>query len=109
MIFNLILLSLSCFITLPVKLFFELTTPCYLDSPEGQVLQEIYLKLVKEELNEYAYQGEIAGLDYTLNYGAKAMTVLIIGYSEKVGVLAEKIFDILKKWYYAKFVLVSTT
>lgn len=52
---------------------------------------KFYCELVKDALNEYAYDAQIAGLDYDLNAPSTGFVLDIGGYNDKMSVLLEKV------------------
>lgn len=51
----------------------------------------LYCRLVKDALNEYAYDAEIAGLEYNLFPHSLGLDVEISGYNDKIPLLLEKL------------------
>jgi len=72
-----------------------------LRSPEGYrdarsaVLTELYIQLVQDHLNEYAYAAEIAGLFYQIRNTTMGIVLTVGGFHHKVDVLLEKIMETL--------------
>ncbi|CAH9102787.1 unnamed protein product, partial [Cuscuta europaea] len=62
-------------------------------SPESSLLTNIFLRLVMDDLNEYAYYAEMAGLGYSVNSYYNGFQVSVGGYSEKMTTLLEKVID----------------
>lgn len=52
---------------------------------------KLYCELVKDSLNEYAYDAEIAGLEYSLAAHSLGLDIEISGYNDKMSVLLEKV------------------
>uniref|UniRef100_A0A671U714 Insulin-degrading enzyme n=1 Tax=Sparus aurata TaxID=8175 RepID=A0A671U714_SPAAU len=72
----------------------------------------LYLELLKDSLNEYAYAAELAGLNYDLQNTVYGMYLSVKGYNDKQHILLKKIiekmatfeidekrFDIIKEAY----------
>ncbi|KAL7274797.1 metalloprotease [Rhizina undulata] len=104
------------------NVFATLRNPLVDASPRNAVMSRLYCELVKDALNEYAYDAEIAGLDYTLSCHTLGLDIEVYGYNDKMSVLLEKVvtkmrdleinpdrFRVLKdrtlrgyrNWYYA--------
>lgn len=66
------------------------------DTPEHAMLTELYVKMVNEQLNEYAYPAQVAGLDYRLHKHIRGFSVRISGYDDKQGLLLERIVGALR-------------
>lgn len=76
----------------------ELKSPiAYLD-PHHANLTYMFAMLFKDQLNEYVYAAELAGLGYTLSNIKAGITLALKGYHEKQGVLLDKIMEKLTKF-----------
>ena len=64
-------------------------------SPAAIVRTSLYLELVRDSLQERAYQASIAGLDYDLELGDDAVIIGVRGYSSKLVRLAELVANVL--------------
>ncbi|RAL51841.1 hypothetical protein DM860_010559 [Cuscuta australis] len=62
-------------------------------SPESTVLTNIFLRLVMDDLNEYAYDAHIAGLAYSISSSFSGFQVSVGGYNQKMTILLEKVID----------------
>lgn len=62
-------------------------------SPEAKILTHIFLKLLVDYLNEYAYYAEVAGLDYNLHQTKSGFEVSVSGFNDKIPILVEKIIE----------------
>ncbi|RPB03877.1 LuxS/MPP-like metallohydrolase [Choiromyces venosus 120613-1] len=60
-------------------------------TPGNAVRVDLYCRLVKDALNEYAYDAEIAGLEYNLWAHNIGLDLEISGYNDKMPVLLEKL------------------
>jgi len=75
--------------------FFSVRSPVAVSSPHNTVLTELYVDLVRDELNEFAYPAQLAGLDYSIYRHVRGFSVRISGYDDKQAVLLERILDTL--------------
>lgn len=74
-------------------LTFEIESPlAYLD-PLHYNMNNLFVQLVKDSLNEYAYAAELAGLSYCLRSTKIGIYMYIKGYNDKLHVLLAKIMD----------------
>ncbi|HED14240.1 MAG TPA: hypothetical protein ENI62_11425, partial [Gammaproteobacteria bacterium] len=64
-------------------------------SPRNTVLTELFVRMVKDQLNEYAYNAGLAGLNYDLYRHIRGIAVRIGGYSDKQSLLLASIADAL--------------
>lgn len=51
------------------------------------------MESVKDELNEFAYYAELAGLEYSLQNSTEGMLLSVFGYNDKMPVLLSSIFS----------------
>ena len=72
---------------------FETRRPEIAGSVKSLAATRLYAELVKDALNEYAYDASIAGLDYTFDGLHDSLTISISGYNDKLHVLAKAILD----------------
>ena len=68
-----------------------LRTPLTAVTPENYVKTALYRHLVKDALDEYSYDAEIAGLAYQIGASGIGLTVKVSGYNDKMPVLLEKV------------------
>ena len=68
-----------------------LRTPLINSSPFIAVVTQMYKELVDDSLMEYAYDAELAGLDYALDRHSDGIEVSVSGYNDKMHVLLEKV------------------
>ena len=65
-------------------------------TPENSAKAKLYCMLVKDALNEYSYDAEIAGLDYEFVDLPRGLSIQVSGYTEKMPVLLEKVLTCMK-------------
>lgn len=68
-----------------------LRTPLISDTPFTTIVTQLYKELVEDSLIEYAYDAELAGLNYGAAMLSEALEVSISGYNDKMHVLLEKV------------------
>ncbi|XP_056465442.1 insulin-degrading enzyme isoform X1 [Gadus chalcogrammus] len=91
---------------------FEFFSPFAYVDPLHCNMAYLYLELLKDSLNEYAYAAELAGLNYDLQNTIYGMYLSVKGYNDKQHILLQKIvekmttfeidekrFDIIKEAY----------
>ncbi|RDX69871.1 Insulin-degrading enzyme-like 1, peroxisomal, partial [Mucuna pruriens] len=61
------------------------------NSPEAEVLTDIFTQLLMDYLNEYAYYAQVAGLYYSINHTDDGFLVTLLGYNHKLRILLETI------------------
>jgi len=71
----------------------ELRSPIAYSSPHNANLTYMFAMLFKDELNEYVYAAELAGLGYSLSNTKAGVTLSLKGYHSKQGVLLDKIME----------------
>jgi insulysin len=55
------------------------------------VMTHLYVDLVEDSLNEYAYDADRAGLSYRLSESAQGLSIELNGFNDKMSVLLEKV------------------
>lgn len=73
----------------------DLRTPAAAGA-EGQVLGNLFARLVTDELNTYAYPARLAGLSYSLRGDRSGLSLSLGGYDDKLEVLLEVVLDTLE-------------
>jgi nardilysin len=68
---------------------FLIQLPSIMKSAENLVLTELFVKLVRDALNEYAYHASVAELMYSLRVKETGLELLFGGFSNKLGLLVE--------------------
>ncbi|KAF7819028.1 insulin-degrading enzyme-like 1, peroxisomal [Senna tora] len=63
------------------------------NSPEAEVLTDIFSRLLMDYLNEYAYYAQVAGLYYGINTSDSGFQVTLLGYNHKLRILLETIIE----------------
>ncbi|XP_043278498.1 insulin-degrading enzyme isoform X2 [Venturia canescens] len=76
-----------------VNLTFDFTSPLAYMDPVSCNLTYMYIQLVKDSLNEYAYDAGLAGLTWEFSGSKYGITMTIGGYHDKHRILLEKIMD----------------
>lgn len=69
----------------------DVTLPGAYVSPRAAVLTDLYIRLLNESLNEFAYAAEIAELRYACRLTSSGMYVSVGGFSHKLPVLASRV------------------
>ncbi|OJJ72712.1 hypothetical protein ASPBRDRAFT_42436 [Aspergillus brasiliensis CBS 101740] len=72
-----------------IKLF--LRSPVISLTPRNVVMARLYVDLVEDSLNEYAYNADKAGLSYTISKNSLGLIIELKGFNDKMPVLLEKI------------------
>lgn len=73
------------------NVFVTLRNPLAAALPGNSVKTRLYCQLVKDALNEYSYDADLAGLEYELGDYYVGLGVDVSGYSDKISVLLEKV------------------
>lgn len=73
-----------------------LRNPLIWATPANFVKSRLYCELVRDALNEYSYDAELAGLDYSLASSMFGLDVSIGGYNDKMSVLLEKVLSSMR-------------
>ncbi|XP_022766679.1 insulin-degrading enzyme-like 1, peroxisomal isoform X2 [Durio zibethinus] len=62
-------------------------------SPEAEVLADIFVRLLRDYLNEHTYYAQVAGLDCYMWRSYRGFQVTLCGYNDKVNILLEIVID----------------
>ncbi|KAA8518172.1 hypothetical protein F0562_015646 [Nyssa sinensis] len=68
------------------------------NSPEAEVLVDIFTRLLMDYLNEYAYYAEVAGLYYWISDTDNGFQVTVVGYNHKLKILLETVVEKIAKF-----------
>lgn len=75
---------------------FLVRNPTFRQSAETAVLTKLFVELLKDDMNEYAYNADIAGLQYAMEPTVGGVTLNFSGYNDKMDVLIEKVVSKMK-------------
>ncbi|KAI8388880.1 Metalloenzyme, LuxS/M16 peptidase-like protein [Radiomyces spectabilis] len=73
-------------------------SPLAYATPTNCVKTRLYTDLLKDSLNEYAYDAEVAGLCYNIENQLEGMLLAVGGYSDKLSVLLEKVVQKMRNF-----------
>ncbi|KAG0214048.1 Insulinase (Peptidase M16) [Mortierella sp. GBA30] len=76
-----------------VNMYFQLKSPLAYSSPSNNVKTQLYVNLLKDALNEYSYDADLAGLCYSLDTTVEGMILSVEGYNDKAHVLLQKVVE----------------
>ena len=79
------------FATPRADFYVSVRSPVANDSSLHDAYSRLYVAMVNDQLNEFSYPADLAGLDYNLYRHIRGLTVRISGYSAKQDVLLERI------------------
>lgn len=68
-----------------------LKSPIIYASAENSVKARLFTELVRDALEEYSYDAELAGLDYSVTLDYRGLFLEISGYNDKLPVLLEQV------------------
>ena len=69
----------------------SLKSPHIYASVENTVKARLFTELVRDALEEYAYDAELAGLQYTVSLGSRGLIMDLSGYNDKLPVLLQQV------------------
>ncbi len=64
---------------------------------EGAARAELLSELVRDQLNEFAYPAQLAGLDFSVHPNTRGLDIEIFGYSSRQNLLLTRIVEALRK------------
>lgn len=73
------------------NVFIKCLNPLPSATAENSVKARIYTDLVRDALDEYAYDAELAGLGYSVSSYSHGLEIQVAGYNDKLSVLLEKV------------------
>lgn len=73
------------------NLIVSLRTPITHATAENSIKSRLFTELVRDALEEYSYDAELAGLQYTVSDDARGLFLEISGYNDKLPVLLERV------------------
>lgn len=76
-----------------VEVRIVLSTPASYSSPRNYVLCSMFVSLLTDELNEYSYDAELAGLQYSLSTLDYGVVLTMSGYNHRLQALTKVILD----------------
>ncbi|KAI9803791.1 MAG: hypothetical protein M1825_001671 [Sarcosagium campestre] len=78
------------------NVYIALRSPLVTATVESSVRAQLYTSLVQDALEEYSYDAQLSGLDYTLYTSGIGLNLMISGYSDKMYVLLEKVCQYMR-------------
>lgn len=73
------------------NVFVNCKNPLPSATAENALKARIYTDLVRDALEEYAYDAELAGLEYNVSSFSNGLDIEVSGYNDKLSVLLEKV------------------
>lgn len=74
----------------------SLRSPIIFATAENDCKARLFTELVRDALEEYSYDAELAGLQYTVCLDTRGLVLDISGYNDKLAVLLEKVTATLR-------------
>ncbi|KAH8506557.1 hypothetical protein H0E87_013388 [Populus deltoides] len=71
----------------------DFNCPFASSSPETEVLTDIFARLLMDDLNDYAYYAQVAGLYYGISNTDIGFQVTVVGYNHKLRILLETVIE----------------
>lgn len=71
--------------------------PIVFASAENIVKAKLYTDLVRDALEEYSYDADIAGLQYVVTLDSRGLFIEVAGYNDKLPVLLEQVLQTMLK------------
>ncbi|XP_019084921.1 PREDICTED: insulin-degrading enzyme-like 2 isoform X1 [Camelina sativa] len=76
----------------------DFNCPLAVSSPDAAVLSNIFVSLLEDYLNEYAYYAHVAGLRYGLSLSKNGFELSLVGFNHKMSILLEAIIRKIAKF-----------
>lgn len=74
----------------------DIRSPLAADDPRHVVATELLVRMLRENLNEFAYPAMLAGLSYDIGGSGRGISVRVQGFDPKADLLLERILDALR-------------
>ncbi|KAJ5908683.1 Peptidase M16 core [Penicillium taxi] len=78
------------------SLHVTLRNPVVWATPANLIKTKLYCELVRDSLDEYSYDAELAGLDYHLAANILGLDISVGGYNDKMSVLLDKVLTTMR-------------
>ncbi|EON98117.1 putative a-factor-processing enzyme protein [Phaeoacremonium minimum UCRPA7] len=78
------------------NLFVSCKSPIIYASAESSVKARLYTDLVRDALEEYSYDADLAGLQYSVSLDSRGLLVEVSGYNDKLPVLLEQVLKTMR-------------
>ena len=72
-------------------------SPLVSQGPRQAAMAQLFVRLVDDDLNEFAYPAALAGLGYSLSAHSRGMDMRVSGYSDRQGLLLDKVLTSMRK------------
>ncbi|KAI1157274.1 peptidase M16 inactive domain-containing protein [Nemania serpens] len=69
----------------------RMRNPIIYASVKNLVIAKLFTDLVRDALEEYSYDAELAGLQYNINLDSRGLLVKVSGYNDKLAVLLKQV------------------
>ncbi|KAJ5318143.1 hypothetical protein PENANT_c043G01376 [Penicillium antarcticum] len=73
-----------------------LRNPLVWATPANLIKTKLYSELVRDSLDEYSYDAELAGLDYHLSANILGLDISVAGYNDKMSALLDKVLNTMR-------------
>jgi insulysin len=83
----------SYFLKPKVNVLCKFISPFAYLTPKHAVLTSLYTRILEDELNEFAYDADLAGLSYSLWNTSVGIQLVFGGYNHKLGILVKAVID----------------
>jgi insulysin len=78
------------------NLIVNMKNPIVFASAKNSVKTKLFTDLVRDALEEYSYDAEVAGLQYSVMIDSRGLFVELAGYNDKLAVLLEQVLVMLR-------------
>ncbi|OED42282.1 hypothetical protein AB833_06405 [Chromatiales bacterium (ex Bugula neritina AB1)] len=75
----------------------SIQTPAANATARSRVLTSLYVELVNEQLNEFSYPANLAGLGYNLSFNTRGLGIRLSGYTDGQRIMLEKLVAAMLK------------
>ncbi|KAK9279411.1 hypothetical protein L1049_013090 [Liquidambar formosana] len=86
------------FIVPRANTYFRITLKGGYDTVKSCLLTELFIRLLKDELNEIIYQASVAKLETSLSFVSDKLELKVYGFNDKLPILLSKVLAIAKSF-----------
>lgn len=74
----------------------RIKSPLVAASAEGAAQAQLFAELIKDQMNEFSYAAQLAGIEHSITANPRGYDVSLFGYSSRQGLLMNKIMETMR-------------
>ncbi|XP_020092162.1 insulin-degrading enzyme-like 1, peroxisomal isoform X2 [Ananas comosus] len=88
----------TMFLTPKAYIIIDFNCPLANHTPDQEILTSLYVRLLLDYLNAFAYDADIAGLSYSIQQTVTGFQVRVAGFNDKLKILLDDIISQIEKF-----------